>query len=174
MARKIPEDRFTHLVAVATQVFIERGYRLTQMGDVAAALGVAKGTLYGYVESKEALFELCLRYATTREPIEVPSVVPLPTPRRGALKRLFSQQLRLRASFSELQAALARERAPDIRAELDAVLREFYTVSDTYAVAIKLVDRAVGHPEISDEWQTRGRQESRVRWSFTSLRTASV
>ena len=107
------------------------------MGDVATALGVAKGTLYGYVESKEALFELCLRHATTREPIEVPSVVPVPTPRPGALERLFRQQLSERVSFPELQAALALERAPDIRAELDAVIQELYMLNETYAVAIK-------------------------------------
>ena len=33
------------------------------MEDVANALGVAKGTLYLYVESKEALFDLVIRHA---------------------------------------------------------------------------------------------------------------
>ena len=55
MARRIPESRFDELVRAATGVFIARGYRLTQMSDVAEAVGVAKGTLYGYVESKDAL-----------------------------------------------------------------------------------------------------------------------
>ena len=41
MARKIPENRFDDLVAAATDVFIERGYRRTQMQDVADAVGVA-------------------------------------------------------------------------------------------------------------------------------------
>ena len=35
----------------ATDVFIERGYRQTQMADVARAMGVAKGTVYLYVVS---------------------------------------------------------------------------------------------------------------------------
>jgi AcrR family transcriptional regulator len=51
------------LIEVATQTFVARGYRLTQMSDVAEALGVAKGTLYGYVESKEALFDAAVRLA---------------------------------------------------------------------------------------------------------------
>jgi len=58
MARRIPENRFDELVRGATEVFIARGYRLTQMSDVAEAVGVAKGTLYGYVESKDALLWL--------------------------------------------------------------------------------------------------------------------
>ena len=60
MARQTPPDRLPQLIACATRVFIEQGYRRTQMDDVAAALGVAKGTLYLYVESKEALFDLVL------------------------------------------------------------------------------------------------------------------
>ena len=55
MARSIPVGRLEHLVDCATSVFIDQGYRRTQMADVADALGVAKGTLYLYVESKEAL-----------------------------------------------------------------------------------------------------------------------
>ncbi len=41
MARTIPEDRFETLISAATEVFIARGYRLTQMADVAEAVGVA-------------------------------------------------------------------------------------------------------------------------------------
>jgi len=45
VARTIPPDRFRQLLQVATRIFVERGYRSTQMADVAEALGVAKGTL---------------------------------------------------------------------------------------------------------------------------------
>ena len=38
MARRIPDDRFDQLVDAATEVFIQRGYRLTQMADVAEAV----------------------------------------------------------------------------------------------------------------------------------------
>ena len=68
MARAIPADRFRRLVDCATQVFIERGYAHTQMADVAEAMGIGKGTLYLYVESKEALFDLVLRSADAEHP----------------------------------------------------------------------------------------------------------
>src|SRR5215472_8507785 len=84
MARAIPPDRFQQLVDCATQVFIEQGYARTQMADVAEAMGIAKGTLYLYVESKEALFDLVVRSADTTHLLATPSKLPLSTPRSGA------------------------------------------------------------------------------------------
>jgi len=54
MVRRVPEARFAQLIEAATRVFIEQGYRRTQMADIAEALGVAKGTLYGYVENGQS------------------------------------------------------------------------------------------------------------------------
>lgn len=84
MARKVPEGRFTQLIEVATKTFVARGYRLTQMSDVAEALGVAKGTLYGYVESKEALFDAAVRFADGQGTLPDPGALPLPTPAAGS------------------------------------------------------------------------------------------
>ncbi len=83
MARRIPEARFDEMVRAASEVFIARGYRLTQMADVAEAIGIAKGTLYVYVESKEALFALCLRHADRQGPVKQPDTLPVPAPARG-------------------------------------------------------------------------------------------
>jgi len=54
MPRAIPKDRFQDLVEAASAVFLEQGYRRTQIADVAARMGLAKGSVYTYVESKEA------------------------------------------------------------------------------------------------------------------------
>ena len=160
--RKIPEHRVADLVRVATRVFIERGYRLTQMADVAEALGVSKGTIYGYVESKEALFDLCLRHASSTEPIERPATLPVPTPARGALTRGLRRRLRdPSVTLPALHAACARDRATAIRAELEEVIRELYDSNETHAVAITLIERAVGHPELSLDWQKYGREDPR-------------
>jgi AcrR family transcriptional regulator len=82
MARPIPEGRFSQLIEVATKTYVARGYRLTQMPDVADALGVAKVTLYGYVESKEALFDAAVRFADN--PSSDPGKLPIPTLAAGA------------------------------------------------------------------------------------------
>lgn len=56
MARTDQVDRRADLLAHAERLFRERGYRDTRMADIAKEAGVAKGLLYWYFDSKEALF----------------------------------------------------------------------------------------------------------------------
>jgi AcrR family transcriptional regulator len=49
------EDRRDQLLEHAAALFAERGYRATRITDIARAAGVAKGLLYWYFPSKEAL-----------------------------------------------------------------------------------------------------------------------
>jgi AcrR family transcriptional regulator len=162
VARRIPEHRFDDLVDQATEVFIARGYRLTQMADVAEAVGVAKGTLYGYVESKEALFALCLRWADRRGPVERPEVLPFPTPPPGAVAARTKQRLAQAGVPPLLAEALERERAEDPAAELEALVREYYELISRHHRSIKLMDRCTDHPELGPIWQAEGREGPRL------------
>jgi AcrR family transcriptional regulator len=161
MARRIPESRFDELVDAAAEVFIQRGYQKTQMADVAEAVGVAKGTLYGYVESKEALFALCLRWADRKDPVPKPDVLPVPTPLPGELSARMERQLSRTAVSPLLASALERSRADDPRAELTALIREMYDVMERSRHGIKMLDRASDHPEIGRIWQRAGRADAR-------------
>src|SRR5690349_7605818 len=113
MARKTPPDRLPQLIACATTVFIEQGYRRTQMDDIAAALGVAKGTLYLYVESKEALFDLVARCADVVPPLPPFGPLPLPTPKPGATLSYVRERIATNQTLPALTAALARQRVKD-------------------------------------------------------------
>src|SRR5437870_5251155 len=106
MARTIPPGRFQHLVDCATQVFIERGYAHTQMADVAEAMGVGKGTLYLYVASKEALFDLVVRSADAQHPLTTPSNLPIPTPRPGTTVQHVRKRVTREQPLPALLAAL--------------------------------------------------------------------
>ena len=165
MARRIPEGRFDELVDAATEVFIARGYRLTQMSDVAEAVGVAKGTIYGYVESKEALFLLCLRHADRNVPLEHPPILPVKTPRSGAVRAALRERMVSGPVPRALTEALERERADDPRAELESIVREFYGTLERYRHAIKLIDRCSDHPELQRVWQVEGREPARAALS---------
>lgn len=55
-----PSYSATSLLDVAVQVFNERGYDGTSMGDLAAALGITKSSIYHHVAGKEALLGLAL------------------------------------------------------------------------------------------------------------------
>lgn len=162
MARRIPEARFDELVDAATEVFIARGYRLTQMSDVAKAVGVAKGTLYGYVESKEALFSLCLAHADRTQPLPHPAVLPVPAPRRGALRASVKQLTSDESVSPALEDALKQARVDDPRAELEGIVREFYVTLERFCCSIKLVDRCSDYPELQAIWQAEGREAPRA------------
>jgi len=55
-----PSSKFDGIVDAADRLFVRFGYRRTSMDDVAGEAGVAKGTLYLYFASKDALFRAVL------------------------------------------------------------------------------------------------------------------
>ena len=162
MARTIPDDRLQRLAEVAIEVFINRGYRLTQMEEVAKALGVSKGSIYNYVESKEALFAFCLK-TTAQDPDAMTATLPIATPKKGALLRELKRESVTLRSRDLLTQALKRKRSTDIEKELSEIIGEMYDENQRFAVVIKLIETAVNHPELSTGWQQIGRVDHRDR-----------
>jgi AcrR family transcriptional regulator len=158
MSRRTPPDRLEQLVRCATEVFIRLGYTRTQMADVADALGVAKGTLYLYVESKEALFDLVVRCADATAPPEPPKALPIGTPKSGATLRYVRERLAHNQPLPALVTALTGPVPRDVRTELEAIVRDLYRALDLNRTAIKLLDRcAHDYPELAAVWYDSGR-----------------
>ena len=158
MPRTMPDDRVEQLVDCATAVFIERGYTLTQMADVAAALGVAKGTLYLYVEGKEALFDLVARYADAPRPFAKRPSLPVRTPKPGATLRYVRERIAQSQVPPTLARGLAGKRVDDARAEFEAIVRELYDTLAANRRGIKLLDRSArDYPELAALWFEGGR-----------------
>jgi len=59
------ESRSDQLLETATLLFKEKGYHNTSMQDLADALGMQKGSLYYYIDSKEELLRELLEQATS-------------------------------------------------------------------------------------------------------------
>ena len=153
MPRTIPDDRLAKLVDCATEVFIAQGYQRTQMADVAKALGVAKGTLYLYVESKDALFDLVARCADDAHPFEKLPALPIRTPKPAATVKYIRERLAKQQVPAALTAALATKRVADPRAELEGIVRELYDALARNRRGIKLLDRsAPEYPELAALW----------------------
>jgi len=159
MARSIPKDRFQDLVDAATAVFLEQGFRRTQVADVAARMGVAKGSVYTYVESKEALFDCVLRHADHSDRIELPRTLPVATPSPEATLEMVQRRLAEEGSLPLLTAALSRARVSDMGTELETVLGELYDALARHRTAIELLDRcAPDYPELAKLWYRTGRE----------------
>ncbi len=55
-----PGHSLESLLAVAVEVFIERGYDGTSMEDIAKRLGISKSAIYHHIDSKEELLALAV------------------------------------------------------------------------------------------------------------------
>lgn len=153
MARRIPDDRLAQLLGCATQVFIEQGYRRTQMADVAEALGVAKGTLYGYVESKEALFDLVVRCVDDDAWRTAPPAFPVRTPKPGETLLYLRERLARESIAPALVRALTRKRGPAPPGELATIVHELFDQLARNRCGIKLLDRSSrDYPELAALW----------------------
>lgn len=156
MARQIPRDRFSALIEAGTATFVAQGYRRTQMKDVADALGVAKGTVYAAVASKEALLHACVRFADGIETPPDPSTWPLPTPGPHDLVDLVSDRLGEVADLALLHVEeVPRGSAAD---ELSVIVSDLVQRLARHRHAIKLVDRCAPEiPDLAKVWFGAGR-----------------
>jgi len=153
MARHDPSTRLRELVRCATTVFIEQGYKDAQIEDVAKAMGVAKGTIYVYVEGKEALFDLVARCADREELFaEVPRL-PIRTPGRGATIAYVRGRLAESQTLPSLASALTRTKGAAPRGEFQMMVRELYDAVESNRYGLKLLDRtAKDQPELAALW----------------------
>src|SRR5437870_12216880 len=60
-----PRERAEEVYAAALRLFREKGYHATSMQDIAAAVGLYKGSLYHYIGSKEDLLVQVFERAMT-------------------------------------------------------------------------------------------------------------
>lgn len=158
MPRRRPDDKFQQILETAASVFIDQGYRRTQMADVAAAMGVAKGTLYLYVESKEALFDAALRYLDSDEAAPQPPALPISTPRPEDTLDFVRRELTRNSELASLTAALARRQVREVAEEFATILFDLYDVLARNRRRLKLLDRSAReYPEIAALWLEGGR-----------------
>ncbi len=161
MARRRPESRLPDLVRTAARVFVESGgYQRTQIGDVARALGVAKGTLYLYVQSKDALFDLVVRHADAPDDVQVD--LPVPTPAPGSTL-LWIAALIDGATLPPLDGPVSS--AADAARELDALVTALFWLLHAHRWTIRLIaSSARDMPELSELWfvQARARLNRRL------------
>ena len=115
MPKRLPPERLDEVALAAVRVFRRKGYRRALMADVAQELRLAPGTLYRYVESKEALFHLALLFGMSGHVQVAPAELPLPTPLRSETQALVEKWLSEEASYPLLRKANDRRTPPGPR-----------------------------------------------------------
>ena len=115
--------RRSELTREAARLFAEKGYHGTSIGDLAAALGVQKGSLYAHIASKQDLLYEAMRdgarafHAALDEiPERVPATEKIRLALRGHL-RVVAEQLDVATVFVREWRYLGGERRDEILAE---------------------------------------------------------
>jgi AcrR family transcriptional regulator len=143
-------DRLDDVVSAGAEVFARRGYRRTQMADVAAAMGVSPGNLYNYVDSKDALFYLVLRRMLGERADEQPLEFPVINASVTVTADWVARRLDFVSDFPELERALKRRRVRDHAAEVEAVAGELFDVLSRMRLAVDMIERSVDDlPELA-------------------------
>ncbi|HUG27630.1 MAG TPA: helix-turn-helix domain-containing protein [Gemmatimonadales bacterium] len=138
MARTKTPFRLDDLIEAATDVFIQEGFARARMSQVARRSRSATGTIYLYVESKEALFDLALRRAL-EDPAALNPDLPAATPTRDQLLTSFQRCLQAACHLPQLWVALDHREPTDLAGELEAILREIWHWLARYRRAVQMV-----------------------------------
>ena len=150
-ARVRPQDRLEDLVAAGAIVFARRGYRRTQMADVAREMGVSPGNLYNYVDSKDALFYLVLRRVLGERPGDAPLDLPVTGADVAVTSEWVAKRLDFVSDFPELERAFARRRPESPAAEVESVVGELHDVLARMRLGVDMIDRSVEDlPELGE------------------------
>jgi AcrR family transcriptional regulator len=152
-------DRVPELIGAAVKVFAEKGYRATQMADVAAEMGVAPGSLYNYVDGKEGLFALCLERMAQGPGFPFEITLPFGTPpldvTLNRLHRRVEELYRLPALDVRPLGKPSPSRAEE---ELRAVVSEGFALASQIRWAADMIERSAREiPELAALLRTEWR-----------------
>jgi AcrR family transcriptional regulator len=155
------ESWFSDLLRAATKVFAAKGYRQTQMSDIAREMGVSQGTLYTYVESKETLFLLVCQGAFSDSQMAAPQQPPIASLSFDAMLQKVREQRFSTTRLETLRTALRTKNVVDPIAELEGVLRELYSVIERNRRGFDLIERsALDVPEMAQMLYVEGRRKA--------------
>ncbi len=146
--RRSGPDRWPELVTAAAELFAEKGYEGTSLRDVAERVGMLKGSLYHYINSKTDLLVHVLREAHERGVKSLSAIAAEDGPADERLEALVAAHARYvctesvyTASFIEAHRHLAPDRA-----------QEFVAAERAYRLAIEsLIARGQAEGSLRDD-----------------------
>lgn len=125
--------RREHIAQSAIKVFFEKGHKATTMRELARACGMAQGTLYHYIGSKDDILHLiCINLAIGADELlgllkELGDVS-----RTEALRRCIEEYFRRQASVSEHVIFFNREISKFTRDDRGVLLRSQVSVQSVF------------------------------------------
>jgi AcrR family transcriptional regulator len=147
-------ERFPEVLDAAVRVFARDGFKSARMSDVAREAGLSEAALYRYVDGKEGLFVLAIRHALLLEPLPAEGDprdgFPLTAPSLEEMIRQAREFVAAEVPFGTLAQAMVAE-PDDPAAELEAILRELFSLEELTHRAADMIERSARElPELAD------------------------
>ena len=131
------------MLAAAARVFARTGLKQARMTDIAREMGVAHGSLYNYVESKEALFLLLVEQWGGRPELKLEDrELPLRTPSMGYIVEQLRERVHDTFPLPALDEALKRKNVADAQAELRAIVLELFVQTERSRDGATILERS--------------------------------
>ena len=178
MPRATPPDRLVKLLDAAAAAFVEHGFQRTQMDDIAARLGVSKGTIYRTVDSKETLFAAVVAWGDT--PDAAPGDGLTPTNDLTAVAATVATELADAVAGLELTTIVAHRRrlrsGDGFGNEIERLTTGLHHLMRLHRTAIMVLDRCAGEmPELAAVWFGDGRYALVDLWhDYLTLRSTHL
>ncbi|MBN8279218.1 MAG: TetR/AcrR family transcriptional regulator [Gammaproteobacteria bacterium] len=121
------------ILEAASRLFQERGYRKTDMDDIASEVGLARNSLYRYYRNKDAILVACVERdmeAFTAEMRRLAEVHPDPAERIGAW-------LDLQIDMATSPAHAGLEMMTEIRTDAPALRKRLAELHDAPSVVLE-------------------------------------
>jgi AcrR family transcriptional regulator len=135
-------------------VFTCDGFNSAQVADIAKRAGLSVGTLYLYVDSKQALFELAVRGAALGADVERDvdlAALPLHAQGMDVTAVFLADTIHQRARWPVLKAALRTVTTRDVDVEIAAIVGELFDLLSRARTMIWLLDRCAWElPQLRD------------------------
>ena len=100
----VAEFRRSEILSAATKVFGNKGFEATRMEEIAKAAKLAKGTLYLYFDSKDAIYQATVRQALT----ELATLTEEQVRKEPTFAGKIAAFIRIRVAFWDEQQSLYR------------------------------------------------------------------
>jgi AcrR family transcriptional regulator len=103
-------ERWDEIIHAAAAIFYEKGYQATSLQDIASAVGLLKGSIYYYIETKEdLLYELVTRAQALMMATLVEDAVTASAPAPERLRSFIGRWMALSAREREWATVAERE-----------------------------------------------------------------
>lgn len=146
--RKGVPKRQAELLDTATQVFFERGYEGSSTEEIAQRLGILKGSLYYYIDTKEDLLFSLIKQVFDRTLENLSETVDEPATVLGRLRKLIERHI-IHLIATRKASALALLESRSLTAEHRDWLRSAET---TYVSGfVSLIEAGLESGEIRQE-----------------------